>query len=55
MAGWGSLSSYDKSWYTLHTVFFVPESTKDRKNAKPAMLYEYNPSPETVNPYLRLT
>ena len=36
----GSLSSYDKSWYTLHTEFYVPESTKDGKNAKPAVLIE---------------
>ena len=37
MAGWGSLSSYDKSWYTLHTVFFVPEATKVGKNVNLAV------------------
>jgi len=38
MAGWGLFSSYDKSWYTLHTTFFVPEATKDGKNVNPAVV-----------------
>jgi hypothetical protein len=29
--------AYVRAWYVLHTVFFVPEATKDGKIVKPAV------------------